>query len=542
MGAATLLCLQLAASMLLLVSSSAQGGYAGIVNGTVAKEHSRPYMVSVQKKNEEHICGGFLVSESFVMTAAHCITWGVDLTVVVGGHDITNQKSGTRIPVKYYHVNPGYIPETQNDIAILQLTEGAKQSNSVKWISIPEKDKDIKGAEVCSVAGWGATKTKGPANNLLLQADVVIMKRKECNQLWKGYFSEKMLCASGKAGFCQGDSGGPLVCKNKAVGVVSFYERNNCNNPKMPNVYTRISAYLPWIKSILKSVKQSAKTVIDHIGEDVDELHVSYPLLMRLSLGVVNIMGAATLLCLQLAASMLLLVFSSAQGGYVGIVNGKVAKNHSRPYMVSVQKNKGHFCGGFLVSESFVMTAAHCITWGVDLTVVVGGHDITNQKSGTRIPVKYYHVNPGYIPETLQNDIAILQLTEGVKQSNSVKWISIPKKNKDIKGATNCSVAGWGATKTNGPPNNLLLEANVLIMKRQECKKLWKTYLSEKMLCASGRAGFCQGDSGGPLVCKNKAVGVVSFTDKNCNNLKKPNVYTRISAYLPWIKSILKSV
>ncbi|XP_062412372.1 granzyme B(G,H)-like [Sardina pilchardus] len=254
MGGATLLCLQLAASLLLLGFSSAQGGYVGIVNGTVAKKDSRPYMVSVQR-NKNHICGGFLVSESFVMTAAHCITWGVDLTVVVGGHDITNQKSGTRIPVKYYHVNPGYIPETfQNDIAILQLAEGAKQSN-VKRISIPEKDKDIKGAEVCSVAGWGATKTNGGENNLLLEADVVIMKKEECKKLWKKYFSEKMLCANGKAGFCQGDSGGTLVCKNKAVGVVSFNERQNCDKPKKPNVYTKISAYLPWIKSILKSVK-----------------------------------------------------------------------------------------------------------------------------------------------------------------------------------------------------------------------------------------------------------------------------------------------
>ncbi|XP_062412242.1 granzyme B(G,H)-like [Sardina pilchardus] len=255
MGVATLLCLQLAAVMLLLGFSRAQGGYVGIVNGTVAKKDSRPYMVSVQR-NKKHSCGGFLVSESFVMTAAHCITWGVNLTVVVGEHKITNQKSDTRIPVKYYHINPGFSPETfQNDIAILQLAGRAKRSKSVQWISIPEKDKDIKGAEVCSVAGWGATKTSGGENNLLLQADVVIMKREECRKLWKRYFSEKMLCANGKAGVCQGDSGGPLVCKNKAVGVVSFNEQDNCDKPKKPNVYTKISAYLPWIKSILKSVK-----------------------------------------------------------------------------------------------------------------------------------------------------------------------------------------------------------------------------------------------------------------------------------------------
>ncbi len=43
-----------------------------------------------------------------------------------------------------------------------------------------------------------------------------------------------------------------------------------------------------------------------------------------------------------------------------GIVNGTEARPHSRPYMVSIQKNKTHVCGGFLISDEFVLTAAHC--------------------------------------------------------------------------------------------------------------------------------------------------------------------------------------
>ena len=83
-----------------------------------------------------------------------------------------------------------------------QLTKAAKKSSSVEWISLPKKDADIKAASACSVAGWGATKTNGSANNVLLQADVVIKKREQCQKLWKN-ISKKMLCAGGEAGFCQ---------------------------------------------------------------------------------------------------------------------------------------------------------------------------------------------------------------------------------------------------------------------------------------------------------------------------------------------------
>uniref|UniRef100_A0A673K8H1 Peptidase S1 domain-containing protein n=1 Tax=Sinocyclocheilus rhinocerous TaxID=307959 RepID=A0A673K8H1_9TELE len=52
-----------------------------------------------------------------------------------------------------------------------------------------------------------------------------------------------------------GDSGGPLVCGDTAVGVVSFRDINLCNSPEHPNVYTKISAYLPWIHQIIRNLE-----------------------------------------------------------------------------------------------------------------------------------------------------------------------------------------------------------------------------------------------------------------------------------------------
>ncbi|XP_061093805.1 mast cell protease 1A-like [Conger conger] len=240
-----------------------------------------------------------------------------------------------------------------------------------------------------------------------------------------------------------------------------------------------------------------------------------------------------------------LLVLTAQQDS--SIVNGREAKPHSRPYMVSVQQNKRHKCGGFLVSDSFVMTAAHCLIWRQNLTVLLGTHDISENQKSNRAEVKFYHIHPGFEADTLKNDIMLLQLKTAVKKTKEVQWIPLPKKDKDIKPKTVCSVAGWGANKTKGYASPRLLEVNVTVMDRKTCKKKWVLEpITSRMICGAlniDNKGICQGDSGGPLVCKGTAVGIVSFNDYgNCNKPEKPNVYTRISKYLSWVKCIISSV
>ncbi|KAJ8374544.1 hypothetical protein SKAU_G00051240 [Synaphobranchus kaupii] len=241
----------------------------------------------------------------------------------------------------------------------------------------------------------------------------------------------------------------------------------------------------------------------------------------------------------------LLIALAQAAQQDSGIVNGKEAKAHSRPYMVSVQQRNqkngkwDHICGGFLVSKSFVMTAAHCMAWGEEVKVLLGAHDISVEKELAE--VKSYHIYPDH-NSTLDNDIMLLQLKSAVKKTKEVKWIPLPERDEDVKPNTNCSVAGWGATKTNGFPNPRLLEVNVSVVHRSKCQEKWNGKpITPSMMCAGGsdnRKGFCQGDSGGPLVCNDLAVGIVSF-NSDCNNPKAPNVYTKISKFLPWIKNYI---
>uniref|UniRef100_A0A8C1JJW8 trypsin n=1 Tax=Cyprinus carpio TaxID=7962 RepID=A0A8C1JJW8_CYPCA len=236
------------------------------------------------------------------------------------------------------------------------------------------------------------------------------------------------------------------------------------------------------------------------------------------------------------------LLFLSAHVN-VGIVNGTEAIPHSRPFMVSLQKNWRHICGGFLISDRFVMTAAHC--WkNKKLTAVVGAHDLRQNEGPVRIGVKSYHIHPHFNMHTLQNDIMLLRVTvKEVEQNKNVMKISIPKKERDIEDGSVCSVAGWGRLNFKGKKSFRLMEAEVKIMNNTECKNKWKDNFSASQMIHVLICFCSQEDGGGPLVCKDTAVGVTSFGDpKICNSHERPVVYIKISPYIPWICSVIANV
>ncbi|XP_056112646.1 mast cell protease 2-like [Rhinichthys klamathensis goyatoka] len=229
----------------------------------------------------------------------------------------------------------------------------------------------------------------------------------------------------------------------------------------------------------------------------------------------------------------------------VGIVNGRKAKPHSRPYMVSLQVYGQHICGGFLISDQFVLTAAHCRKKTEELTVVVGAHDLRKMnEGGVRIKVESYYKHLDYSENPYRNDIMLLRLKKKVEKNKHVEWISIPKTEGDIPADSVCSVAGWGSLVTNGTSSPVLMETNVKIMNNKKCKHIWGlTFSAGQMMCVYGDGGSCGGDSGGPLVCGDTAVGVTSFGDPDlCNSPKLPEVYMKVSAYLPWIHKFIGNV
>ncbi|XP_065100307.1 granzyme G-like [Paramisgurnus dabryanus] len=225
----------------------------------------------------------------------------------------------------------------------------------------------------------------------------------------------------------------------------------------------------------------------------------------------------------------LLLLHSCTPGVSVvhGIVNGQVSIPHSRPYMVYIRdpQTPSEACGGFLVREDFVMTAAHCKK--DNLMVYLGVNDINRLPAGIEVnafPHPDFADKPG-------DDIMLLKLKTPVTLSETVNIIALPEANR-AKISSNCMAMGWGWQEYgHASLSRVLREVNQTLLHSKHCA-------TSHTLCTEGTAGPSQGDDGGPLICGNIAQGIMSYFIQ-VESTTYLTVYTKISHYLPWIHKIM---
>lgn len=237
------------------------------------------------------------------------------------------------------------------------------------------------------------------------------------------------------------------------------------------------------------------------------------------------------------------------------IVGGSSVNISDYPYQVSLQTKIGanyfHFCGGSIINEYWILSAAHCVptTEPEDLYIRVGFTNL-NSSDGQIFTVSEIISHPSYDDKSYDNDIVLIKLSSPINFA-SLTADSVILANKANENAglfsegTQARVTGWGHTSFGGSGSNSLLMGQVETFNNSTVQG-WGTYigaLTNNMLCAgiqSGGVDACQGDSGGPLVVDDNGtyvqVGIVSWGD-GCADANKPGVYTKVSNYDSWIKN-----
>ncbi|KAJ1081823.1 hypothetical protein NDU88_001997 [Pleurodeles waltl] len=232
---------------------------------------------------------------------------------------------------------------------------------------------------------------------------------------------------------------------------------------------------------------------------------------------------------------------------YNRIVNGETAVPGSWPWQVSLQDGSGfHFCGASLISQYWVVTAAHCNV-NRNHRVILGEHD--RSSNAEQIQVKSIALtvtHPNWNPRTMNNDITLLKLSSPATLNSRVSPVCLAEPSDVLPQGIKCVTTGWGRTSgtTNASPARLQQVALPLVTVTQ-CKQYWGTQITEAMICA-GASGVssCQGDSGGPLVCQKGSawnlIGIVSWGTQNCN-VRAPAMYARVTYLRSWIDRVVAS-
>ncbi|XP_068775728.1 transmembrane protease serine 9 isoform X2 [Struthio camelus] len=529
-----------------------------IVGGSEASRGEFPWQVSL-RENNEHFCGAAILTEKWLVSAAHCFTEFQDPAMwaaYTGTTSLSSTDSGAvKMDIARIISHPSYNADTADyDVAVLELKRPVAFTKYIQPVCLPDAGHHFPTRKKCLISGWGYLKEDFLVKPEFLQkATVELLDQTLCSSLYSHVLTDRMLCAGyleGKIDSCQGDSGGPLVCEDPSgkfflAGIVSW--GIGCAEARRPGVYTRVTKLRDWIFDAISAFPTSVTHTVPLIHPSTNSNMVTSEDLSNTTTGATPSISPAS------AASKTPTVSRPQEcGGRPGlskpskIVGGMDASRGEIPWQVSLKEDSRHFCGATIIGDRWLLSAAHCFnqTKLQEIKAYVGTTSL-NGTDGNTVKANVTRViqHPLFNPIILDFDVAILELARPLVFNKYIQPVCLPLAVQKFPVGKKCMISGWGNTQEgNVTKPGSLQKASVGIIDQKTCDFLYNFSLTDRMICAGfleGKVDSCQGDSGGPLACEETPgvfylAGIVSW-GIGCAQAKKPGVYSRVTKFKDWI-------
>ncbi|XP_033646369.1 serine protease hepsin-like [Asterias rubens] len=244
------------------------------------------------------------------------------------------------------------------------------------------------------------------------------------------------------------------------------------------------------------------------------------------------------------------------------IVGGEDAARGAWPWYAQLYFDGTFSCGGTLVENKYIVTAAHCVSGpganvAADWKVYLGKNRENDSENNDEhvSDVTHIIIHGNYNDETTDNDIAVMVLaSQPPEESRFINSVCLDAGGSaGFDGTSVCYIAGFGLTQEDGSVAYVLQEALVPIVNTGDCNNAYGGQITDNMICAGYQEGgidSCQGDSGGPLVCSRRdesanverwyLTGITSW-GYGCARPNYPGVYAKVARYGDWLENVFAS-